>query len=109
MPLASHLCGVFQQADVDRLTDMTVPVTAAIRRRLAPTFSAPPEVAPPLTGPVVMVLGPDLEIHAQTPQTDRYLRLLVPPDEGRSAIPAGAYNVAAQLLALQAGVNNRQA
>jgi hypothetical protein len=33
----------------------------------------------------------------------------VPPEDGRSPVPSGAYNVAAQLLARQAGVNDRPA
>jgi hypothetical protein len=44
---------------------------------------------------------------AQTPQTEDYLRLLVPPDAGASPVPAAAYNVAAQLLAVEAGVDHR--
>ena len=101
--------GAFRQADVDLLTELTAPVTAAIRRCLASTFTAPLEAGPQPTGPVVLVLGPDLAVRVQTPQTDHYLRLLVPPDAGRSAVPAGAYNVAAQLLAIRAGVNERPA
>ena len=41
----------------------------------------------------------------QTPQTDAYLRALLPTDAERTPIPAGAYNVAAQLLAQEAGIN----
>jgi DNA-binding CsgD family transcriptional regulator len=59
----------------------------------------------PAAGPVVLLLGPDLTVRAQTPQTQGYLRVLVPPEEGQSPVPAGAYNVAAQLLAAEAGVD----
>ena len=52
------------------------------------------------------MLSPDLEVRAQTAETDRYLRTLVPPDEGRRPVPSGAYNVAAQLLAVQSGVDD---
>src|SRR2546421_508854 len=38
-------------------------------------------------------------------ETDEYLRLLIPPDYERQPIPAAAYNVGAQLLALEAGVD----
>ena len=42
----------------------------------------------------------------QTPQTQHYLRRLVPPEAaGQPAVPAGAYNVGAQLLAREAGVD----
>jgi hypothetical protein len=54
-------------------------------------------------GPVVLLLSPDLAVRAQTPQTQRYLKVLVPPEEGQAPVPAGAYNVAAQLLATEAG------
>ena len=57
-------------------------------------------------GPVVLLLSPGLEVRAQTPQTQRYLRVLVPPEaEEQAPVPAGAYNVAAQLLAAEAGVD----
>jgi len=52
------------------------------------------------------VLSPYLEVRAQTPETDEYLRFLVPPDVDRQPIPAGAYNVAAQLLSVEAGIDN---
>jgi DNA-binding CsgD family transcriptional regulator len=41
----------------------------------------------------------------QTPQTHEYLRALVPPSADSAPVPAGAYNVAAQLLAVEAGVD----
>lgn len=44
----------------------------------------------------------------QTPETDRYLRALVPPEDDRPPVPAGAYNVAAQILANEAGINDHQ-
>jgi DNA-binding NarL/FixJ family response regulator len=46
-------------------------------------------------------------VRAQTPQTQRYLQVLVPPEaEDQAPVPAGAYNVAAQLLAAEAGVDD---
>ncbi len=50
-----------------------------------------PEARPQLGTPVVLLLGPDLTVRAQTPETDRYLRLLVPPEGSSSPVPAGAY------------------
>jgi DNA-binding CsgD family transcriptional regulator len=52
------------------------------------------------------MLSSELEVRAQTPETDRYLRILVPPDDERRPVPSGAYNVAAQLLAVEAGVDD---
>ena len=101
--------GRFGPADVDHLTELTAPVTAAVRRCLAGTFTEPVDAPAQPGGPVVLLLDPDLNVRAQTADTERYLRLLVPPDEGRSPVPAGAYNVAAQLLAAEVGVNHAPA
>jgi DNA-binding CsgD family transcriptional regulator len=81
------------------------PVTEALRRCQAATFDEVP-VPPERTGPVVLMLSSELEVRAQTPETDRYLRILVPPDDERRPVPSGAYNVAAQLLAVEAGVDD---
>jgi DNA-binding CsgD family transcriptional regulator len=54
----------------------------------------------------VLLLSPVLDVRAQTPQTQRYLRILVPPDaDDQAPVPASAYNVAAQLLATEAGAD----
>jgi DNA-binding NarL/FixJ family response regulator len=90
---------------MDFLAAIAKPITAALRRCQAATFSlsTPPSVG---VGPVVLVLSPELVVRAQTPETDEYLSLLVPPGMDRRPIPAGAYNVAAQLLSVEAGVDD---
>jgi DNA-binding CsgD family transcriptional regulator len=93
--------GSFTASDAAFLADIAAPVTAALRRAQARTFVDVHERS--ARGPIVLVLSPDLEVRAQTPQTREYLRVLVPPDEDRSPVPASAYNVAAQLLANEAG------
>jgi DNA-binding NarL/FixJ family response regulator len=95
----------FTDGEAGFLTAIAKPVTEALRRCQATTFSlaAPPTVR---VGPVVLVLSPDLEVRAQTLETDEYLKLLVPPDADRHPIPAGAYNVAAQLLSVEAGIDD---
>jgi DNA-binding CsgD family transcriptional regulator len=70
----------------------------------AETFHIPETVNVP-AGPAVLVLAPDLRVRAQTPETEAYLRTLVPPTGDREPIPAGAYNVAAQLRAREDGVD----
>jgi DNA-binding CsgD family transcriptional regulator len=50
----------------------------------------------------VLLLSPDLSVLGQTPETEEFLRVLVPPAPGQPPVPAGAYNVAAQLLAVEA-------
>src|SRR5262245_57967806 len=63
-------------------------------------------MVPARPGPIVLVLSPDLAVTAQTPHTDDYLRALLPPDGDRRPVPAGAYNVAAQLVAVEAGIDD---
>jgi DNA-binding NarL/FixJ family response regulator len=90
------------------LVRLVKPLTQALRRCQAATFapssSSGGEQAH--ADPAVLLLSADLEVLAQTSQTEQYLRLLVPPDGGRGPIPAGAYNVSAQLLAHEAGVDD---
>lgn len=96
----------FAAAELEFLHSITRPLTTALRHSQAATFAAAPAGEQPSAGPVVLLLSPELEVRAQTPQTQRYLRLLVPPDSAAHApVPAGAYNVGAQLLAREAGVD----
>jgi DNA-binding CsgD family transcriptional regulator len=95
----------FTDAETEFLVAITEPVTEALRRCQARTFDLA-TLAPTRTGPAVLVLSPDLAVRAQTSETEEYLRVLVPPDTDRRPIPAGAYNVAAQLLAVEAGVDD---
>ena len=96
----------FDEDEVASLAGISVPVTTALRRGQADTFLTPtPDDDSRLPTPVVLLLSPDLEILRETPASDQYLRLLVPPEEGRPPIPSTAYNVGAQLLAVEAGVD----
>jgi len=103
-------------ADEDPLTDGDLaylaaiqgPVTEALRRCQAHSFDDPTPT-PTRSGPVVLVLSSQLEVRAQTPETDAYLRTLLPPDADQRPVPAGAYNVGAQLLALEAGIDTQPA
>jgi DNA-binding NarL/FixJ family response regulator len=96
--------GRFTAAEKAYLTDIAGPVTTALRRSQARTFLATGQAGAP-RGPVVLLLSGALDVLAQTPETQEYLRVLVPPEEDSSPIPASAYNVAAQLLAFEAGVD----
>jgi DNA-binding CsgD family transcriptional regulator len=82
------------------------PVTIALRRCQAATFE-PESDAPLLThaDPAVLLMSGNLDVVAQTVQAEQYLPMLVPPAGGRGPVPAGAYNVGAQLLAVEAGVD----
>ncbi|MFG3001756.1 helix-turn-helix transcriptional regulator [Streptomyces sp. NPDC048340] len=94
----------FSHAETAYLSGITEPVTTALRRSQADTFVVRPSGAP-RPGPVVLLLSPDLRVLGQTPETHAYLSVLVPPERGRPPVPASAYNVAAQLLAVEAGVD----
>jgi DNA-binding CsgD family transcriptional regulator len=95
----------FSSAEAAYLTSITGPVTTALRRSQAGTFTPRASREARRLGPVVQLLSPRLEVLGQTPQTVDYLRILVPPAEDHVPIPASAYNVAAQLLAIEAGID----
>lgn len=98
----------FTRADADLLDGIAPAVTEALRGCQAATFTAHPRNAGPRP-PLVLLLAPDLTIRAQTRQTHDYLRRLLPTATERSPIPAAAYNVAAQLVAVEAGIDDHPA
>jgi DNA-binding CsgD family transcriptional regulator len=100
-----RIAGPFTTAERDYLAGAAQLMTPALRRSLAPTFARPAPAAVPRREPVVLILSGDLRTLTQTPETDAYLRALLPTDAGRAPVPAGAIHVAAQLLAQEAGVN----
>ncbi|MFF5973545.1 LuxR C-terminal-related transcriptional regulator [Streptomyces sp. NPDC012769] len=70
------------------------------------TFTVrPPGAVRP--GPLVLLLSPDLRVRGRTPESDACLARLIPPDKGRAPVHAAVYDVAAQLLAREAGVDAR--
>jgi DNA-binding CsgD family transcriptional regulator len=97
--------GPFTRADADFLGTIAPTVTEGLRRCQAATFAARP-AAIGHRAPLVLLLSPELAIRAQTPQTHEYLRQLLPTPAGRSPIPAAAYNVAAQLVAIEEGIDD---
>jgi len=99
--------GEFSDAEAALLARSVEVFTEALRRCVSRTFeqSGTDRVAD-RAGPAVLLLSSDLSVQAQTSETDQYLRVLVPRDDDGPAIPAGAYNVAAQLLAVEDGVDN---
>jgi DNA-binding CsgD family transcriptional regulator len=98
----------FADRDLAFLSAIASPVTQALRSCLARSFDDPTPT-PERSGPVVLFLSPTLDVLAQTPETDAFLRTLLPPDADQRPVPAGAYNVAAQLLAVEAGVDTKPA
>lgn len=101
--------GVFTDREAVELRACTRHITTALRRCVARTFDEPRSTGTvKRTGPIVLMLSADLSVRAQTAETERYLRVLVPPSDERRAVPAAAYNVGAQLLAVEAGVDDHQ-
>jgi DNA-binding CsgD family transcriptional regulator len=95
----------FTDDDIELLSGIARPVTTALRSRQAGAFSAPAATSLVAEGPAVIVLDERLRITASTTAADAWLRHLQPSPPGTALIPAAAYNVAAQLLAVEAGVD----
>lgn len=92
----------FSDGELGRLADAAGPITTALRVCQARSFDEPgPLELPP--GPAVLFLAPDLQVVGSTPSTDAHLRALLPTDGGKRPVPAGAFNVAAALVAHEAG------
>ena len=99
----------FGTADSDLLADIAGPVCTALRRRQATAFATAktqPDIA---DGPAVMVLDDALRICSRTTAAIQWLRSLLPTAAGQAPIPAAVLNVAAQLLAVEAGVDDHPA
>jgi DNA-binding CsgD family transcriptional regulator len=98
----------FGEEEAGFLADVTQAVTPALRKGVADSMVARPGPTEP-SGPAVMLLSPDLEVRGQTPPTAGYLRSILPTPLGVDPVPAVAYNVSAQLLAREAGVDDNPA
>jgi DNA-binding NarL/FixJ family response regulator len=77
--------------------------------RLSVRSSFVPAAGATDSGPVVLVLSGELVPREQTPQTDAQLRSLLPTPAHLPPVPAAALNVAAQLLANEAGIDDHPA
>ncbi|MET0459649.1 MAG: helix-turn-helix transcriptional regulator [Ilumatobacteraceae bacterium] len=82
-------------------------LTPSLRRAQLPTFATASTLH--VDGPAVLLLDDDLTVVGHTERSECYLRALLPTDDGGTAIPAAAFNVAAQLLAIEAGNDDRPA
>ena len=99
--------GSFERPECDMLGALSTLVIPALRRAQLTTFERPS--TPDLDGAAVLLLNDDLAVVGHTDRSEHYLRALLPPEAGRDVVPAAALNVAAQLLALEAGVDDRPA
>jgi DNA-binding CsgD family transcriptional regulator len=96
--------GQFTADEVAALAGARPAITSRLRSVQAAGFAAAGNIAGQ-RGPGALVLSPGLAVRAQTPQTQDWLATLVPTSSGRGPVPASAYNVAAQLLATESGVD----
>lgn len=99
----------FSQFECSVLAECTSLVTTAVRRSLLPTFEGLPAPFDQSDGPAIIVLDNELTVLIQTVQADTYLRALLPGPGDRPPVPAAVYNVAAQLLAREQGIDGNQA
>ena len=98
--------GQFSVGDCELISLLSGPVTTALRESRAATFhlgGSGLREAP--SGQAVLLLGSDLAVRRQTAEAESDLRALLPTEESRAPVPAAAYNVAAQLLAAEAGID----
>jgi len=94
----------FRRQDVRRIDAMVPAVTTALRHEQATSLRR--QSAGEASGPVVLVLDDALGVVSRTAAADDWLaRLLPPPVGGVLPVPAAAYNVAAQLVAREQGVD----
>lgn len=100
--------GQFDAEDSELLGLLGRPVTAALRESRAATFVPPAGVTSRASGRSVLLLGPDLSLCRQTAEAEAGLRALLPTEESRRPVPAAAYNVAAQLLAVEEGIDGHR-
>jgi DNA-binding CsgD family transcriptional regulator len=98
----------FTEDDVRFLAGIAPAVTVALRTRQARAFTTQPAAAPTPEGPAVLVLDQALRITASTSAAASWLRRLQPGPPGTVPVPAVVYNVAAQLLAAEAGADAHQ-
>ena len=97
----------FTDDEIAALIGTRPTITARLRDFQAAAFTTAGIEGP--RGPGALVLSPGLTVRAQTPQTQAWLAALVPTMSGQDPVPASAYNVAAQLLANEAGVDSHPA
>lgn len=98
--------GPFASEECALLAGLAQMATPALRHGLADLFQVDLASPRPSTGPAVLLLTDDLRPVTHTPMAEASLRALLPTPADRAPIPAAAYNVAAQLLAREDGIDD---
>jgi DNA-binding CsgD family transcriptional regulator len=101
--------GPFSGVDAEFIASLTAPLAGALRHCQARTFVHPAAAQRRDIGPVVLTLDDDLHILGRTAASQEWLDVLLPPGPSQQAIPASIYNVAAQLLATEEGIDDHPA
>jgi DNA-binding CsgD family transcriptional regulator len=101
--------GPFSDVDAALLVATGSTIPTAVRRRQSATFRTGASTVPRGEGPAVLVLDDALRITGQTVAATEWLQRLLPAAPGMAPIPAAAYNVAAQLLAVEASADDHPA
>ncbi|PZS34640.1 MAG: LuxR family transcriptional regulator, partial [Pseudonocardiales bacterium] len=99
----------FSRDDADFMASIAPSLTAGLRRCQAETFIEPAASQRADRGPVVLTLDDNLRITSRTAASHSWLDVLLPPRPDERGVPASVYNVAAQLLAAEAGVDQHPA
>ena len=100
--------GVFRDDEVSALAAALPVLTTQLRACVARSFAAPAPTGSARPGPGVLLLTDDLVPVAGTPALNDWLATLLPPAADAGPVPASALNVAAQLLAVEAGVDDHR-
>jgi DNA-binding CsgD family transcriptional regulator len=87
------------------VTSVLGELTTALRAAQADTLRLLPSGRLEHPGPATLLLDADLRIQGSTTGMEDRLRRLLPAPEGLAPVPAAALNVAAQLLAVEEGVD----
>jgi DNA-binding CsgD family transcriptional regulator len=99
----------FSGADATFIAAVAAPLATGLRQCQAGTFIDPATSHRPELGPVVLTLDDHLRIAGHTAASRAWLDALLPPEPDQKAIPASVYNVAAQLLAVENGIDSNPA
>ncbi len=95
----------FGGPDAAFLATIAAPLATGLRHCQAGTFIDPATPYRPVLGPVVLTVDDNLRIASRTAASRAWLDVLLPPEPDQKAVPASVYNVAAQLLAVENGVD----
>jgi DNA-binding NarL/FixJ family response regulator len=101
--------GAFSPADAELIASLAALLASALRGCQARTFVEPATSHRRHAAPIVLTLDDDLRITSRTAASQAWLNALLPPARDERAIPASVYNVAAQLLASEEGVDQHPA